>query len=66
MDDMKKCSTCGVDAQGYKCDMCGAEAAEHDASHACGGDHCQAKCSGCSEAESKCSCPPATTPAPQQ
>ncbi|MGYP001563454255 len=43
--------------QGYKCDMCGTESAEHDAGHGCGGDHCLAKCSGCGEAETKCSCP---------
>jgi hypothetical protein len=50
------CKTCGGDSQGFKCDMCGAEAAEHDAEHACGGDHCMAKCAGCNEAEAKCSC----------
>ncbi|MEK7506831.1 MAG: hypothetical protein AAB585_02360 [Patescibacteria group bacterium] len=52
-----KCKKCGMATQGYKCDMCGTESAEHDAGHGCGGDHCLAKCSGCGEAETKCSCP---------
>lgn len=51
-----KCSKCGKDAAGYKCDMCGAESAEHDATHACGGDHCMPKCTDCNEAQEKCSC----------
>lgn len=55
MDEIK-CSKCGAAAGGYKCDVCGAESAEHDMGHACGADHCMVKCSGCNEAELKCSC----------
>ncbi len=50
------CKGCGGPTEGYKCDMCGAEAESHDPNHACGGDHCLPKCKGCGEAESKCSC----------
>lgn len=60
MDEMKKCQKCGMDADGYKCEICGAESKEHDPNHACGdepaGTHCVLKCSGCDEAETKCSC----------
>lgn len=45
-----------MDTEGYKCDVCGQECPEHDPNHSCGGDHCMPKCSGCGEAESKCSC----------
>ncbi len=51
-----KCKVCEGAVEGYKCDMCGAEAQEHDGSHACGGDHCMPKCAACKEAEAKCSC----------
>jgi len=34
----------------------GTEAKEHDAQHSCGGNRCMPKCSGCNEAEAKCSC----------
>jgi len=47
------CKGCGGPTEGYKCDMCGAEAESHDPNHACGGDHCLPKCKGCGEAESK-------------
>ncbi|MEX1026389.1 MAG: hypothetical protein WD049_00045 [Candidatus Paceibacterota bacterium] len=50
------CNKCGKEGDGHKCDMCGAEAAEHDPNHECGGDHCMVKCSGCNEAEAKCAC----------
>ena len=53
---MEACKKCGQEVNGYKCDMCGAESASHDASHECGGDHCQPKCVGCSQAETKCTC----------
>jgi len=53
---MGQCSRCSGETGGYKCDSCGAEAPAHDAQHACGGDHCMAKCAGCNEAEVKCSC----------
>jgi len=53
---MDKCAKCSGEAEGYKCDMCGTEAAEHDETHACGGDHCTLKCKGCNEAQTKCSC----------
>ena len=52
----KKCVMCGGGTTGYKCDVCGEEAGQHESSHACGGDHCVAKCAGCSEAETKCTC----------
>ena len=52
----KKCLKCGGNVSGFKCDMCGAEAAEHDEKHSCGGDHCVAKCASCDQAETKCSC----------
>ena len=64
MDETKKCQKCGMTAEGYKCEMCGAEAAEHDPMHACGGEKCVPKCSGCKEAETKCVCPPATPSSP--
>ena len=50
------CKTCGGATEGYKCDVCGVEAKEHDANHKCGSEHCVAKCVGCGEAETKCSC----------
>lgn len=50
------CKTCGGATEGYKCDMCGAEAKEHDANHTCGGDHCMPKCAACAKAETQCSC----------
>lgn len=50
------CKTCGGETDGFKCDMCGAEAAEHDGAHSCGADHCMPKCKACNEAEAKCSC----------
>jgi hypothetical protein len=50
------CSQCGGPTEGYKCDLCGAEAKEHDDGHACGGDHCVPKCTGCNEAQSNCTC----------
>ena len=56
MEENKKCVKCGKEVDGYKCDMCGAEAKEHDAMHGCGGEHCMPKCKGCNEAEVKCSC----------
>lgn len=52
----KKCAKCGGATAGYKCDMCGAISDAHDEGHACGGEHCVAKCTGCSEAETKCPC----------
>jgi len=51
-----ECSKCGGPSEGYKCDMCGAEAMEHDISHDCGSDHCMPKCLGCDEAEMNCTC----------
>lgn len=51
-----KCKKCGEKTDDYKCDMCGAEAKEHDSNHSCGGNHCVAKCAGCGEAETKCTC----------
>ncbi len=50
------CSKCGKTADGYKCEVCGAESAEHDPAHVCGGDHYVIKCSGCNEAHTKCTC----------
>lgn len=56
MDNLTKCQNCENETKGYKCDMCNAEADNHDASHQCGSDHCMPKCTGCNEAEAKCPC----------
>jgi len=53
---MEKCKKCDGVTNGYKCDTCGEESTSHVATHACGGEHCVAKCSGCNEAETKCGC----------
>jgi len=50
------CVRCNAPTDGYKCDICGVESAEHDPVHGCGGDHCQPKCRRCNEAESRCGC----------
>lgn len=50
------CKKCGGATEGFKCDMCGTEAAEHDDKHSCGGEHCMSKCKACNEAEAKCIC----------
>jgi hypothetical protein len=55
MED-SKCKKCGMAGSGYKCEDCGSEAESHDAEHACGGDKCVVKCSGCGESETKCGC----------
>lgn len=51
-----ECTKCHGPAAGYKCDICGDESDAHDAQHACGADHCMPKCSGCSQAQVKCTC----------
>ncbi|MBI4086393.1 hypothetical protein HY416_00205 [Candidatus Kaiserbacteria bacterium] len=55
---MTNCKKCGKETKGFKCDVdtCGMEAEQHDANHACGGEHCVPKCSACNEAETKCTC----------
>ena len=53
---MKKCKKCGMKADGYKCELCGVESKNHDPNHVCGGAHCVLKCSGCGQAETKCTC----------
>lgn len=53
---MDTCSKCGGATEGYKCDACGEESAAHDPNHKCGGDHCVAKCTGCDQAHTKCTC----------
>ena len=67
MDDnnMTSCKTCSKPTDGYKCDMCGAEAQEHDPNHAnpehgCSGANCVSKCQPCGQAENKCACMPNT------
>lgn len=50
------CKKCQGETEGYKCDVCGAEAKEHDSAHKCGGEHCMPKCKACNEAEAKCVC----------
>ena len=50
------CATCGSLADGFKCDLCGAEADIQDEYHECGVEHCMPKCSGCGETEVKCTC----------
>lgn len=52
----KKCGQAADAPMAYKCDMCGAEAAAHDPNHSCGDEHCVVKCSGCHQAETKCTC----------
>ncbi len=52
----KKCSIQADSPMAYKCDVCGDEAKEHDDQHACGGEHCVVKCSGCKKSETQCSC----------
>ena len=56
--DTPKCSKCGMETEGYKCEMCGAESAHHDDNHGCGSEHCVAKCNGCGQAGTveKCTC----------
>lgn len=53
---MSKCEKCGGPAEGFKCDMCGSESEVHEENHECGGKHCMSKCTGCGEAQAKCSC----------
>lgn len=67
---MKKCIKCGGETEGYKCNVCRAEADEHDSSHGQdetgrpkanhprGNDHCMCQCVACREAEANCTCPP--------
>ncbi len=51
-----KCSKCGMETEGFKCDMCGAESATHDEQHEHGGEHCMPKCKACGQAQVKCTC----------
>ena len=53
---MGQCTNCTNETAGYKCDMCGSEAENHVADHSCGGERCMPKCTGCNEAQSKCTC----------
>jgi len=53
---MDICKKCGRATEGYKCDMCGAEAAVHDPNHACGAEHCVPKCAARKQADGKCTC----------
>jgi hypothetical protein len=53
---MSKCIKCGGPTEGFKCDICGAEAEVHVEDHKCGGEHCMPKCIGCGEAQVKCTC----------
>jgi len=50
------CSQCEAETKGYKCTECGAVSDEHNSEHACGGDKCLPMCTGCNEAEAKCTC----------
>jgi hypothetical protein len=62
------CIKCGKETQGYKCDVCGAEAEQHVGTHGLnedgspmadhprGADHCMPKCVGCDQAEANCTC----------
>lgn len=55
-----KCAKCGMEPEGFKCAICGAESADHDVNHKHGEPasdrHCMPKCKGCNEAEVHCSC----------
>lgn len=53
---MEKCKKCDNEVKGFKCDICGSEAETHNPDHKCGGEHCMPKCTGCNEAEAKCTC----------
>jgi len=53
---MEECKKCKKEVSGFKCDICGSESDTHVDNHECGGDHCMPKCTGCGEAEAKCSC----------
>jgi len=50
------CKKCEGPTSGYKCDICGEESVAHVETHTHGGAHCMPKCTGCNEAEVKCSC----------
>ena len=50
------CATCGSLTEGYICEMCGETMDAPDYDHECGGEHVMPKCSGCGEAEVKCTC----------
>lgn len=52
----KKCGMAADSPMAYKCDVCGAESENHDSNHACDGEHCVVKCSGCKKSETQCSC----------
>ena len=53
---MAECKTCKGPTEEFKCDVCGEESPVHVADHRCGGEHCMPKCSGCGQAEIKCTC----------
>ena len=57
---MAKCKICSNEIEGYKCEVCGEEADEltddFKQNHACGQEHVMPMCSGCGEAELRCSC----------
>ena len=55
-----KCAKCGMECDGWKCAICGAEDSQHDDKHVHGeppsSRHCMPKCKGCSQAEVHCTC----------
>lgn len=51
-----KCKKCGMEGEGFMCEVCSATAAEHDPNHACGGEHCVVKCKPCQKPETQCTC----------
>ncbi len=59
---MESCSKCGGTTEGFKCDVCGAEADVHVEDHSCGGEHCMPKCKACGEAQVKCTCSQGASP----
>ncbi|OGZ34900.1 MAG: hypothetical protein A2174_00315 [Candidatus Portnoybacteria bacterium RBG_13_41_18] len=52
----KICSHCGGETDGWRCAVCGQEAAQYDPLHKCGGGKFQPKCKACGQAEDNCTC----------
>lgn len=55
-----KCSKCEMETKGWKGAICGVESEDHDAKHVHGDPasdrNCMPKCTGCEQAEAKCTC----------
>jgi len=53
---MSKCIKCSGPTEGFKYDICDAEAEVHVENHKIDGKHCMPECKGCGEAQMKCTC----------